>query len=319
MDLVERYLAAVRRNLPPAKADDIVAELRDDLCSRQEDREAVLERALTKDEISLLIKEFGHPLVVASRFRTHQYLVGPEVFPFYLFVMRIVLMTLVTVLLAVGVGRALFGSEGMMQAWMQSMMGIWPAVLITSAIITIIFAVLERAGFPAAHLVGWVPDQLPELSDKQPGPWESAIEVALGCAFLLWWSGVLRLPNIGANPEFRIEPSPVLAQLYWPIFALAAVRLIHNLIQWLRPRWKLLRGSLSAGTAVLGLAILALMYRAGSWVTVMPLHMPAAQAARLQDSLNLSLKIAIVVAAVVWTVQCLSELWRIARSRSGER
>jgi hypothetical protein len=36
MDLLERYLAEVRRNLPPRDADDIVAELRDLLLAKAE-------------------------------------------------------------------------------------------------------------------------------------------------------------------------------------------------------------------------------------------------------------------------------------------
>jgi hypothetical protein len=39
MDLLENYLAAVRRNLPASQADDIVAELRDDLLAQAEERQ----------------------------------------------------------------------------------------------------------------------------------------------------------------------------------------------------------------------------------------------------------------------------------------
>jgi hypothetical protein len=42
MDLIERYLAAVRRNLPADKATDVTAELREDLLSRLEEREGRL-------------------------------------------------------------------------------------------------------------------------------------------------------------------------------------------------------------------------------------------------------------------------------------
>ena len=48
MDLIERYLAAISRNLPAKQAGDITAELRDVLLSRVEDREATLSRPLTK-------------------------------------------------------------------------------------------------------------------------------------------------------------------------------------------------------------------------------------------------------------------------------
>src|SRR3982751_2179820 len=92
MDLLERYLNAIRRNLPARGAEDIVAELRDVLASRIEDREEALGRSLTAEEIEAIVKDFGHPLVVAARYRKQQWLIGPEVFPFYMSVMRIVLM-----------------------------------------------------------------------------------------------------------------------------------------------------------------------------------------------------------------------------------
>lgn len=313
MDLIERYLHAVRRNLPEAKADDIVAELRDDLMSRVEDREEGLGRALDKDETSALLKDYGHPLVVASRFRTHQYLIGPAVFPFYLSVMRIVLMVVVAIVIAVSVGKAMFGGGDPFLAWVNSMSGIFGVVLANAAIVTLVFAVLERTGFPAEHLVNWMPDQLPDVLDKQKGQWESAFEVAATIAFLLWWTGVIHLPNFTQNAEFRLEPSPIFAELYMPILILLVVRLVHNLIQWLRPRWKTLRGLLSAGTALGGLCILWLIYQAGQWATVIPQRMAAEEALKLQESLNLGLKISIVVVAVIWTLGCLGELWRLAR------
>ena len=64
MDLVERYMAAIRRNLPAAKADDIAAEIAEDLESRREDREDALGRPLTREETEAMLRSFGHPLVV---------------------------------------------------------------------------------------------------------------------------------------------------------------------------------------------------------------------------------------------------------------
>lgn len=315
MELIDRYLHAVRRNLPADKADDIVAELRDDLMSRVEDREEGKGRPLTQDETSALLKDFGHPLVVASRFRTHQYLIGPAVFPFYLSVLRIVLLIVVAVVIAVAAGKAVFGGANPIETWANAMSDIWISVLLNAAIVTLVFAMLERFGFPAEHMVKWVPDNLPDVLDKQKGQWESAFEVAFGIAFLLWWTGMFHIPNYTVNRDFHFEPSPVFAQLYWPILVLASVRLVHNLIQWLRPRWKGVQWVLSAGTAIGGLWILSVIYRAGQWITVMSTGMDADKAAKLQESLNLSLKIAIVAVGVIWTFQCLQELYRLARSR----
>ena len=51
MDLIERYLAAIGRQLPAKPAADIEAELRDVLLSRVEEQEADLGRPLTEAEL----------------------------------------------------------------------------------------------------------------------------------------------------------------------------------------------------------------------------------------------------------------------------
>ena len=46
MDLVDRYVYAVKRHLPAAQQDDIVNELTDDILSQIRDKEAELGRSL---------------------------------------------------------------------------------------------------------------------------------------------------------------------------------------------------------------------------------------------------------------------------------
>lgn len=315
MDLIDRYLSAIRRNLPARGADDIVAELRDVLASRIEDREEALGRPLTPEEVEALVKDFGHPWVVAGRYRRQQWLIGPEVFPFFFSVVRIVVLVVVALQVAVAVAQILFGDRDPLGALLQTIGGLSVSLSISVGIITIIFAALERAGFPADHIRRWNPAQLPDIGDEQPGPWKSAAEVALSLAFLLWWAGLFTLPIPTGGAGFRIEPAPVFAELYWPILILAAARLLHNLIQWLRPRWKLVRALTDGLTAIGGLVLLALIYRAGQWATIVPTDMSAHEAADLQTSLNLALKIAIVVTGVVWTFACLGALWKLSRGR----
>jgi hypothetical protein len=317
MDLINRYLNAIRRNLPARGADDVVAELGDALASRIEDREAALGRPLTGEEMEKLIKDFGHPWVVAARYRKQQWLIGPDVFPFYFAVVRIVALVIAALLVAVGLAQMLFGDHDPLQVLLQTIGGLSMSLVINIGIVTIVFAVLERADFPADHIRRWNPAQLPDVQDKQPGPRESAVEVALSAVFLLWWAGLFSLPYAAGGADFRIEPAPVFAQLYWPILILAVARLLHNLIQWLRPRWKLVRGLIGGGTAIAGLVLLAFVYRAGHWATIVSTGMPAGQATELEASLNLALKIAIVVTGVVWVLQCLRGLRRLSRRRPG--
>ena len=67
MDLIEEYLKAVAVLLPRSQRDDIVAELRDMILTRVEAREADLGRSLKPDEVEAVLREIGHPLVVAAK------------------------------------------------------------------------------------------------------------------------------------------------------------------------------------------------------------------------------------------------------------
>jgi len=79
MELIQRYLQAVKFLLPRAQQDDIVKELSEDIRSRMEDKEAELARPLNEIDQAAILKQYGHPLIVASRYRQppFQHLIGP--------------------------------------------------------------------------------------------------------------------------------------------------------------------------------------------------------------------------------------------------
>ena len=93
MTIAERYLRAVREQLPRDQQDDIINELNDRIQSRFEDEEAALGRPLGEAEEAAILKGFGHPMTVAARYRGDERsltfgrkLIGPELFPSYLIV-----------------------------------------------------------------------------------------------------------------------------------------------------------------------------------------------------------------------------------------
>lgn len=93
MDLVNDYLRAVAALLPRAQREDIVAELRDTILTRMEEREADLGRPLTGDEVEALLREVGHPVVIAARYSDGpQHVVGPTVYPYWLFAVKAALL-----------------------------------------------------------------------------------------------------------------------------------------------------------------------------------------------------------------------------------
>ena len=68
MQVLDRYLAAIARHLPKAEAADIIAELRENLLSEIEEKEAELGRPLGAKELDALLTAFGHPLALAARY-----------------------------------------------------------------------------------------------------------------------------------------------------------------------------------------------------------------------------------------------------------
>ena len=89
MDLIERYLTAVGVLLPRTGRADILAELRDVLINRREEKQDELGRPLTRDEDAALLRAFGHPISVAGRYGRQQYLIGPDLYPLYIVAVKV--------------------------------------------------------------------------------------------------------------------------------------------------------------------------------------------------------------------------------------
>jgi hypothetical protein len=82
-DLVDRYVAAVKRYLPARSREDVGAELRNIL---EEKVEAVAQQRglpLSDDEIAQVLREHGHPYEVALAYHPRKALVGERAYPLY--------------------------------------------------------------------------------------------------------------------------------------------------------------------------------------------------------------------------------------------
>ena len=90
MDLIERYLQAVKFWLPKNQQDDITAELSEDLRAQIEERESKLGRKLNEMEVESLLRQRGSPIMVANGYLPQRQLIGPLLFPIYTFVLKVV-------------------------------------------------------------------------------------------------------------------------------------------------------------------------------------------------------------------------------------
>lgn len=156
MDLVERYLKAVAAQLPKDNREDIVAELSDEIMGRLEALEARLGRAPTDDEVEALLREVGHPLTVAARYRPGpQALIGPELYPWWMFGLKVGLTVMAAVTLIGLAVRVLVGDVYVGQAIGQGIASLISGAITVVGLLTAVGFVLERQSKKPDFIAKW--------------------------------------------------------------------------------------------------------------------------------------------------------------------
>ncbi len=224
MDLIDRYLDTVRLLLPGGQRDDITAELRDLLMSRREEREATLGRPLTRKEDEALLRSFGNPVVVAARYGRQRYLIGPELYPLYMLVLKLVLAAVAFAAVVTGVVQAAVSPGDVSHAVGTMVDVLWSGAFSSIGAVTLAFAGLQRTGAGARILADWRVDELPRFNHRKrrtPAWFEHAAGIVVQALFLLWWTGVLPVwwAVIKAEPHgvLTLGLAPVWHVLYWPV------------------------------------------------------------------------------------------------------
>lgn len=328
MNLVDRYLRAVKEQLPRAQQDDIIGELSENLRAQMDEEEAARGRPLLDDEQAAILKRFGNPMVVAARYRGDtrsvsfgRQLIGPELFPTYAKVLTInvVITVLVTaVILLVGGGSL----------WSSIYGGLVP-IAIQFGIVTAIFIAADRrfASDPdrwdpftvgsvdpglddrsldgiATHLIGSAkPNTVPYST--------SMLDLAV-TAITLACSLAIGLPD-SAGP---MTAGPSWANLYVPVNILLAVALVGPIVTLLRPTWTQFRVAARALFDGVFLVLLAISLAIGQWIVVAD---PATATPRLVDVvglINAAVAISIVVTMAFAAVSLVLELRRLRQMRT---
>jgi hypothetical protein len=311
MDLIERYLAAVGRQLPATQAADIESELREELLSRKEEREASLGRPLDRAGIEALLLEFGHPLLVAGRYRKTQHLIGPEVFPFWLTTLKwgfAILAIVWTVLMALSVllGPSTAGPR-------FAAPELIPMALMVFGGITVAFAAFERFG-KAGFLRDWKPSRLPPPDRPTRPRIALAVEVAMGVVFILWWQGLIHFQSLFPYPvQLSVSLAPVWAAWHWPILFYAVWEIASGLLAIARPGWVRTNTGLLVGRYLYGVAILTQVFQAGHWTEVRsPLVTPDVLSI-IQANFDLGMRVGIGVAIIGMLGRAGFDLWKAWR------
>ncbi len=319
MDLLERYLQAVRFFLPQREQDDIVRELSENLVSEMEDRQRALGRALTEDEQANILRRHGHPMLVAARYYSHQQLIGPAFFPIYLFALKVGLAAaaIVTAVLA-AVTAGLYGDP--IRHTIEAFLGLPGRALMVFAWTTLVFAALDMAQSRLRLAHKWDPRTLPKVvsSEDRLSRVHSVCELMASAAGIVWLLLVPATPFLLLGPAAAfVDFAEVWHVVYLPIVLLATATASLSLASVIRPYWTPLRSLLRVALQGATVVIAGVLLRAGEWVKAKPGLTPG-EGVRLDgivDLVNGMFAIGLAAAIAIAVFETGRELWRLKARR----
>jgi hypothetical protein len=283
MELLDRYLVAVRTYLPEAQHEDLITELSENIRAQMEDKAQELGRPLTEGEQEDIIKQHGHPMFVAGRYLPQQYLIGPAVFPVYWFILKTVTWIAFVLLIVAAcmtpfvVGIVASIDRRPVPESLQSPAHIlWIGLIVMLALyaaVTLVFAGIEHFQLRVHLLKGWSVRQL-RLVPKQPVigfegrpmPRGQSIALLVVCAaIIVAWITIPGFPMISGFGQEVLEPAPGwqtfrLWLLLYPLLTIieASVNLVRPMLNWHRP--------LLAAARLAGMLVLLILAKTGDFV-----------------------------------------------------
>jgi hypothetical protein len=317
MTPIDRYLAAIAGHLPAGKAEDIVAELRDVLLSRQEEQEAALGRPLQPKEVEALIKGFGQPLAVAGRYWPARYLIGPEVFPYWWACLKTVLLILSAVFVTMCFAQLLFAAGPSGRIVGRAIEAVWTSAWATTGAVTVFFAILERMGPRARKALDWNMPALPRLLETDQSRWNHVSQLTGEVILLLWCLGVLKV-GLPHGWSLSLHPAALWPDAYWPVIGLVCAGIAVDLAALVRPDVYAPRAVAFIATRVGWLALAGFVWASKPWLTLAPSNLPPAAIAKIEMSLDWTIRVAVLGVALAMIIEGGREAWRLAR-RLGRR
>jgi len=311
MDLVNRYMQAVRFWLPDSEKKDITAELEEDIRSQIEANEAERGRPLNQAELEAILKIWGPPLIVAQRYLPQRYLIGPTLFPVYTLVLKLSLLFWAGPWLLIWLAFVVFDpSYREVNTISRALQSLWMAVVGGFALITACFALLQRHQASSRFLEKWNPRKLPAVIDPDKiSRCNSIAELVFNALLAFWWVDALRLPPL--TPGGVLALAPIWHELFWPILlfltAVTALGAMNSIWPW----WTRARAGFRLAIDLLGLAVIAILLSAGPLVIISISKLTPEQVQKIHTWVNVPMQITLIIMAVSYALRAIQDARRL--------
>jgi hypothetical protein len=327
MELIDRYLQAVKFWLPKNQKQDIIAELSEDQREQVEDREGELGRKLNESEVADLLKQRGRPVLVANQFRPQQQLIGPVLFPIYLFVLEVVgafyLAAWILVWITIAIFRphpshSLITTIGLF--WTSFWTSFWPMAFFMIGSITTVFAVLERVQNKSKFMEEWDPRKLPPVRDPNRIAISASVtELIANIVFCTWWAfwvGELWYPTLIHFAGVTIKLAPTWRYFFWGFLLLGVGNTVLAAMNLFRPYWSSGRASLRLASDVAGSALFCWLVKANIVVGLSVVNVAPEKTVQIAHAINWWSAKMFPWAVVLCVLIALNYVYRTIRVRS---
>jgi len=324
--LVDRYLQAVRFWLPKGQQDDISAELAEDLRSKMEEQQEGLGRELNDEEIATVLKQTGRPFLVAGRYLPQQSLIGPVLFPVYVFVLKVVALCYLLPWVVVFVGMLIFNASYRQgHSIMGHLADVWGTLWLTAltgfAAITIVFAIIERSQKQVKLLEDWDPRKLPAIRNTNQIKRSSSIaEIIANAVLALWWANGWASLVIFTAAGVRIVVTPVWSYLVWTLLAICVANIALAVANIVRPWWTQTRAWLRLALDAVGAGVFCVFLRSEVLAALAAPGLSSSQAATAVHAINMAMHsvfpLCVLLCVLIVAAADVPRLFRLLHGRS---
>jgi hypothetical protein len=321
MELLDRYLQAVKFWLPKEQKHDIIAELSEDLHSQIEDKEVELGRKLNEAEVEAILKQRGRPVLVANRYQPQQFLIGPVLFPIYTFVLKIVALFYLLPWVLVWIGMMTYSPtyraehRGWLMSAGQAWASLWTVTFIVMGVVTIVFAVLEQVQAKNHFMEKWDPRKLPPVRNPNQIKRSSSILeiVAIAVFGIGWWLTYFSSLQILNYPGIRITLTPAWWYFFWGFLVLNLANIALSSVNLARPYWTVRRATLKLVIDAVGSGLFCWLMKANLIAEFWVRDVTAERAAEITTAINAAMARYAPFAILVCTAIVLGNAFRVFR------
>jgi hypothetical protein len=329
MELIDRYVAEVARNLPEKSRPDIAREIRSLLEDALDDRSQAAGRAPDEEMAVALLKEFGAPDKVAASYLPPKYLIGPTLYPTFITVLKIVLtVVVVLVLIQFGVALTQTGRDitGFGQVMAQLVGDLTNGLVQVFGTMVLVFAIIQftqpNMKLPASE---WDPRKLKpvDVHEKSVNTVELAFEFVFTAIVIVLFN--LYADRVGIylfqDNEWRFVP--ILTQAFFSYMPALTATWVLTIVKdlWVirDNRWTAATRWLAVGVTIFSIGITAAMLLGAPIMALTPeaiagfewMGMPAASAAVLQNTFALMVRLALAIGLIGSGVELVKLLYEI--------